>query len=126
MKLTPFETTVLAGWEDVYKKSQVSLWILLAIRERKGFVEEIRTFIKSHGRIGMSEQSLYRSLRRLESATLLTSHMVPNRAGPDKKHFALSQEGTHVVEAFLDRNITAIFFTSRNKGLFGHIGEKLS
>ncbi|MFZ1458477.1 MAG: PadR family transcriptional regulator [Candidatus Saccharimonadales bacterium] len=120
MKLTPFESTMLSGWEDVYRKSQVSLWILIAIREEKGFVEEIRTFIHRHGDVDMSEQSLYRSLRRLESATLIQSRSVENPKGPDRKYFSLSPEGGHVLGAFIERNITAMFLSSPNNDLFSN------
>ena len=118
MKLTPFETTMLSGWEDVYRKSQVSLWILVAIREEKGFVEGIRIFIRSRGDVDMSEQSLYRSLRRLESATLIQSRSIANPKGPDRKYFSLTPEGSRVLAAFIERNITRMFLTSRNRSLF--------
>lgn len=120
MKLTPFESMMLTGWEDVYRKSQVSLWILIAIREGKGFVEDIRIFISSHGAIEMSEQSLYRSLRRLESATLVVARVVANPKGPDRKYFELSPEGSRVLTAFIQRNVLDMFFSPRNTHLFNN------
>lgn len=118
MKLTPFETTMLTAWEDVYRKSQVSLWILVAIREGKGFVEDIRVFISTYGDIEMSEQSLYRSLRRLESSTLLDTKTIANPKGPDKKYFELSPEGSRVLAHFIERNITSKFIDTNLRDVF--------
>lgn len=125
MKLTPFETTVLEGWEDVYKKTQVSLWLLLAMREGERYVEDIRLFMKKHASIEIADPSLYRSLRRFEAAALAKSTAVKSKqGGPDKKKFVLTREGLAVLEAFLARNIRRQYFSTRNEYLF--VKEKSS
>ena len=110
MRLSKFETTLLTGWEDVYKKAQVSLWILLAVQQNKGFVDEIRYFMSNQARLEVAEQSLYRSLRRLESATMVKSIKVFSPGGPDKKQFHLTSEGSRVLQAFIIRNIGEIYY----------------
>ena len=124
MKLNPFESTILEGWETVHKKAQMSLWILLAIRERKGFAEEILRFIKQHADLEPGEQSLYRSLRRLESATIVKSVKVDNSAGPDRKLFTLTNEGQRVLESFIERNIVRPILSPSHQSLFISNKEK--
>lgn len=118
MKLTTFESTMLQGWELVHNKAQLSLWVMIAIRQGNGFADDIISFVKVHAKLEPESQSLYRSLRRLESATLLDSVRVPNASGPDKKQFALTVEGEHVLQAFIDRNITGVIIKGNQKGFF--------
>ena len=53
------------------KKGQLTLWIFMALRESKKYVDEIKTFIveKSGGTIRCEEQSLYRALRKMNTFT---------------------------------------------------------
>lgn len=125
MKLSPFESTMLQGWEDVYKKSQLSLWILVAVREGKEYAEDIKHYIKHSADLDTGEQSLYRSLRRLESGTLLDSIKVNNPGGPDKKRFVLTPEGSHVLAAFIARNITHVYFAPERATLFTSVNKRV-
>ena len=116
MKLTPFESTMLEGWEYVYNKAQLSLWIMVAIRQKKEFAEEILAFIQEHAGLEPEGQSLYRSLRRLESSTLVQSEKIASGGGPDKKRFTLTTAGTNVLEAFIERNINAVIIQGSKRG----------
>ena len=120
MQLTEFESVLLEGWEQVHAKSQMSLWILVAIRERNEFAEDIGDFIKTNANLDPEGQSLYRSLRRLEKATLITSRRQKSSGGPDKKQFSLTDAGTHVLEAFIQRNIVDIILRADTNGYFTH------
>ena len=118
MKLTPFESTMLSGWEQVYNKGQVTLWILVAIRQKKEFADDILVFIKEQAGLDPEEQSLYRSLRRLEKSTLIQSEKVAGVGGPDKKRFSLTLAGKNVLDAFIERNINKIIIKGHKNGLF--------
>lgn len=118
MKLTAFESTMLNGWELTYNKAQLSLWIMIAIRQKKEFVYEISHFIKIHARLVPENQSLYRSLRRLENATLIESELVPGASGPDKKRFYITTAGANLLDAFIERNIYDIIIRGEEKGFF--------
>ena len=118
MKLTPFESTTLEGWEQVYAKAQLSLWIMVAIRQEQEYVEDIINFIKQYARLEPETQSLYRSLRRLEQATLIQSTKVTNTAGPDKKRFGLTEAGENVLSSFIRRNIHDIIIRGDQHGFF--------
>lgn len=117
MKLAAFESTMLDGWEQVYNKAQLTLWIMIAIRQKKEFADDILIFIKKHARLEPESQSLYRSLRRLEQSTLIDSTKVSSVGGPDRKQFRLTEAGENVLKAFIERNIHQIIISGAKKGL---------
>lgn len=125
MKLTTFETTMLQGWEQVHNKAQLSLWILVAIGQKKGCVDEILAFIRRYTTITTEGQSLYRSLRRLEGSTLIESIKVPSAGGPYKKQFVLTEAGERVLGAFVERNVTNTIVYAHKKGFFNVIKRGL-
>ena len=118
MKLTPFELTMLSGWELVHNKGQLTLWIMVAIRQKKEFAEDILVFIKESADLDPEGQSLYRSLRRLEKSTLVQSQKVASPGGPDKKRFTLTAAGKNVLDAFIERDINRIIIQGYKDGLF--------
>jgi DNA-binding PadR family transcriptional regulator len=124
MKLTPFETVLLQGWEEVHKKSQLSLWILITIYRGRGLVSDIQTDIRSHAGLEVADQSLYRSLRRLESAQLIISSTEVNPDGPDRKLYRITETGNRVLAAFIERNILSVFQTQEYQKLFKDIVSK--
>lgn len=109
---------MLEGWEQVYNKSQLSLWIMVAIRQKKEFAEDILEFIEQYAGLVPESQSLYRSLRRLEQSTLIESTKIASSNGPDKKKFALTEAGENVLQAFIERNINNIIIKGSKLGFF--------
>ena len=109
---------MLEGWEQVYNKTQLSLWIMIAIRQKKEFAEDILAFVQQHAGLEPESQSLYRSLRRLEQSTLLVSTKQASHGGPDKKRFTLTVAGEHVLDAFIERNINTIILQGKKQGFF--------
>jgi len=112
--------TLLLGWEEVYKKSQLTLWILLALREGEKSMGDIKIFIKQRAMdtIDADDKSMYRALRRFDEADLIKFTLSSNPAGPDIKLWTLTQVGTWVLTNFIERNINNIFFCAQNKSLF--------
>ena len=95
-------------WDDVYKKGQLSFWVLLAIYEDKKYAVEITDFMKavSNGDFVVKEQSLYRALRRFKSMGLVTiSEEDSPTSGPKRKYYGLSPIGIAVLKEFTIRNI---------------------
>ena len=37
---------LLSAWEETYKKGQLTLWIFLALKEDKKYVDELATMMK--------------------------------------------------------------------------------
>jgi DNA-binding PadR family transcriptional regulator len=109
---------LLESWEATYKKGQLSLWILLALKEGPKYLPEIQDFIREASRdsISCEDQSLYRALRKFTVVEMVQFDLHKGDRGPDKKHYALTDLGTEILDAFTQRNIKP-FFTTRLQNL---------
>lgn len=104
---------LLNAWEDTYKKGQLTLWIFLALRDGKKYVDEIKSFIneKSKGTISCEEQSLYRCLRKYEHIEVVSHQLKKGNKGPDRKYYFLNSLGNNLLQQFIDRNIKLFYST---------------
>lgn len=102
---------LLEAWESTYKKGQLTLWIFMALRDGKKYVDEIKYFIedKTEGSISCEEQSLYRALRKYEHLDILGYEKRAGNKGPDRKYYYLSEIGKKLFDRFIDRNIKLFF-----------------
>ncbi|MEX2008022.1 MAG: PadR family transcriptional regulator [Candidatus Spechtbacterales bacterium] len=119
-KLTPFEEKIVATWEDVYKKGQLTLWILLSLKAGPKHMTEMKEFIASvtNATFKVDDQSLYRALRRFHKMDLVAYREEPSvRGGPKIKVYSLTPVGRHVLEGFVERNITNVLYTSKVRSL---------
>lgn len=95
-------------WDDVYKKGQLGVWILLSIYESRKYTAEIIEFMDtaSNGHFSVKEQSLYRALRRFKDMGLVevTEEQSPN-SGPKRKYYELTDLGEVVLGRFTSLNI---------------------
>lgn len=114
-EIDTFEHTLLAGWEDIYKKSQLTLWILLALKDAPKHMAEIKQFIVTISGDAMiaDDQSMYRALRRFKDAQMVNFTMRAGQKGPDLKQYYLTSVGRNVLARFLDRNITNVFYSEQ-------------
>lgn len=99
---------LVADWDEVYKKGQLSLWVLLAIYDGKKYAAQITDFMNeaSGGAFEVKEQSLYRALRRFGTMGLVTtsSEQSPT-SGPKRKYYTLTAEGAAVLSQFVSLHI---------------------
>lgn len=109
--LTPYEQRLLAGWEDVHKKSQLTLWILLSLKDGPKHMADMKAFIyaMTNQLITADDKSMYRALRRYYDADMVTFHEVPSENGPDRKIYELTKTGQAVLDHFIERTISSIF-----------------
>lgn len=116
--LTPYEQTLLDGWEAVYKKGQLTLWILLALKDRPRHMAAISEFIthSTNHTLAADTQSMYRALRRYHKAELV-GFTAQKGSGPDRKVYHLTVAGQHVLDAFIKRNVSSIFYDPTIKRL---------
>lgn len=102
---------LVADWDDVYKKGQLSLWVLLAISEQERYAQEITEYMyrASDGAFEVKEQSLYRALRRFKSMGLvqIIERESPN-SGPKRKYYSLTLAGETVLGRFINLHITPL------------------
>jgi DNA-binding PadR family transcriptional regulator len=97
---------LLEGWEEVFKKGQLTLWILLALKDGPKHMAEIKRFIdeSTNGTVTVDDQSMYRALRRYYETELADYATAPGH-GPDRKVYRLSALGERVLRQFVRRNI---------------------
>ncbi len=112
MELTDYENKLLHGWEDVHKKGQLTLWVLLALKDGPKYMANIKRFISTatSGTLEADDQSMYRALRRYYDAEMVDYQEKPGKNGPDRKVYSLTSTGSHVLSGFVRRNITNVYF----------------
>src|SRR5262245_43232916 len=99
--------TYLLQWEDTYKKGLLSFWILLQLACRETYPYEMRGEIAriSGQTILVDDNSIYRALRRFDSAGLVESTSHASESGPARRYFRLSAKGRSLLGRFARRNI---------------------
>jgi len=110
MDLDEYESKLLEGWEDVFKKGQLTLWIMLALKDGPKHMTEIKQFISeaTNGTLSADDKSLYRALRRYYDTELVDFNAEPGKGGPDLKIYSLTDVGRKVLAMFTKRNITDV------------------
>ncbi|HEY5548340.1 MAG TPA: PadR family transcriptional regulator [Coriobacteriia bacterium] len=105
--LDAWELKLLEGWEDVFKRGQLTFWVLLALRDGPKHMAEIRQWLTDigDGALTVEERSLYRALQRFHDSELVKSTSVSGNRGPDRKVYELSPIGERVLVAFIERDI---------------------
>lgn len=98
---------LLEAWEETYKKGQLTLWILLALKDGDKYSDEIMQFISETSLHTMTceEQSLYRILRKFEHLGIVSTYSGKGNKGPDRKYIKLTALGITLLQKFIDRNI---------------------
>lgn len=122
-KLDRYERKLLAGWEEIYKKGQLTLWTMLALKDGPKHMTEIKQFMAkaTKGALTVDDKSMYRALRRYYDAELVNFKQKPGKAGPDFKIYYLSDIGKKVLNEFIERNITNVFYKPEIKALIGKV-----
>ncbi|MEO9483988.1 MAG: PadR family transcriptional regulator [Ekhidna sp.] len=109
-----YQSALLAGWEETYKKGQLTFWLLLSLRDEPLYVTEIQTFIKNitADTISCEDQSLYRALRKYYDLEIVDFELRQGHKGPDRKYYFLTKIGKKLLSDFTQRNIS-IFYTKK-------------
>ncbi len=111
-RLDAYERKVLDGWEEIYKRGLLTMWVLLAVRDQARYAAEIAGFVADHtrGTVTVDDRSLYRALRRLARLELIAETPGPGaRTGADRKYHRLTATGARVLDAFIDRHVRPIY-----------------
>ncbi|MDB5176954.1 MAG: hypothetical protein JWN75_622 [Candidatus Saccharibacteria bacterium] len=106
--LSTNEKELLESWEEIYKRGHLTFWVLLALWRRPLEYSEITERIDqlSMGTCTVTEQSLYRALRRFDDAGLINV-----QPGKDKrsKQYTLTLTGRLVLQHFTQRTIQPFY-----------------
>lgn len=111
MKKNDLLTDLLIAWEDTYKKGQLTLWIFLALKDSKKYVDEIKIFVEAKSNYTMTceEQSLYRNLRKYLHLGVVNFESGKGNKGPERKYYYLTDLGLQLLDQFIERNISLFF-----------------
>lgn len=111
-QLDEYERKLLESWEEVFKKGQLTLWIMLSLMDGPKHMAEIRAFIAqaTASTLTADDQSIYRALRRYFDTEMVDFTTEPGDSGPDRKVYRLTKIGDKVLAAFVQRNIVAIWY----------------
>lgn len=99
---------LLYDWNEVYKKSFLSFWILLSLSDGAKYTAEIAAFLSEYGNgnLDVKEQSLYRALRRFKAMKIISiNERRSPQGGPDRKYFTLSATGSALLREFTRQNV---------------------
>lgn len=100
--------TLVYEWDEVYKKGQLGLWVLLSLHDGKKYAAEISEFMyrATNGTFEVQEQSLYRALRRFKGMEMVSvvEEDSPN-GGPKRKFYELTPVGREVLARFIELHI---------------------
>lgn len=112
MELNQYERELLTGWEEIYKKGQLTMWILLAIHDEPKHMVAIKSYVENmtDGKITADDKSLYRALRRYNDAEIVAYRMTGNDSGPDYKAYYLTETGRRLLAAFIKNHMTGLLF----------------
>ena len=98
-------------WDEVYKKGQLSLWVLLSLCDGKKYAAEIAEFMNqsTDGTFEVQEQSLYRALRRFKGMRMVSvSEEDSPNGGPKRKFYELTDIGTAVLARFIELHVSPL------------------
>lgn len=113
-----YEERLLSTWEAVYKKGQLTLWILLSLKAHDMHMADIKQLIerRTKGILTADDKSMYRALRRFHQMDLISYHDSPStKGGPDRKLYFLTDSGRRILKSFIKRNIVNVYFTKENQ-----------
>ena len=86
---------MLAQWEEVYKRSLLSFWLLLLLSEQEMYAYKMGDAIRqmSQGTVDADDNSIYRALRRFSNSGLVASEKRQSDRGPARRYFWLTPSG---------------------------------
>lgn len=98
---------ILKNWEEIHKQGMVMFWLLTVLQKKAADVDTIQISIQelSQKTFSVTEQSLYRSLRKYLQQGLVDYWFEPSSRGPNKKIWFLTETGELVYKDFVKKNI---------------------
>ena len=116
---------LVRDWEAIYKKGQLTLWILLSLHDSPKRIGEIKAFIEvaTNGQFSVDDQSVYRALRRYYDTEFVDFTFLSNPNGPDWKVYSLTPLGQSVLRRFSQRNFISVLYKPEIQSLIERSAE---
>jgi len=102
---------LVSEWDEVYKKGQLGLWVLLSLYGHKRYAAEISQYMyaATGGTFEVKEQSLYRALRRFKGMKMISvTEEDSSNGGPKRKFYELTPVGQEVLARFIGLHLTPL------------------
>ena len=80
-------------------KGVLDVAVLAVIRDEDGYGYDIVRRLRAAGIVDVGDASVYGTLRRLYSAGMLTSYVVPSEGGPHRKYYGINAQGSSMLVA---------------------------
>ncbi len=74
-------------------KGALDLVVLAVVEEEDGYGYDVVRQLRAAGFDDVGDASVYGTLRRLYSAGLLASYVVPSESGPHRKYYGITPQG---------------------------------
>ena len=74
-------------------KGALDLMVLAVVEEEDGYGYDVVRRLRAAGFDDVGDASVYGTLRRLYSAGLLASYVVPSESGPHRKYYGITPQG---------------------------------
>lgn len=103
--------SLVDDWDEVYRRSQLTLWVLLSLAHGEKYSAEIAQFMAdaTNDVFVVQEQSLYRALRRFKRMGLVRITERDSPQGPKRKYYSLTDMGEEVLRHFLQLHIQPMY-----------------
>jgi PadR family transcriptional regulator PadR len=103
---------LVQDWEAIYKKGQLTFWVLLSLYDSPKRMDEIKEFIDdvTNSQFSVDDQSMYRALRRYYDTEFVAFDFQKNPNGPDWKIYSITPLGRSVLTQFTRRNIISVLY----------------
>ena len=111
------------GWEDVFKKGQLTLWVLLSLYDGPKHMAEIRAYVRTatNGQVSVDTVSLYRALRRYYDNELTDMVAAPGKGS--RQGYSLTPIGHEVLRRFVSHNIVYTLYKPDIRQLIERIAQ---
>ncbi|KAA0973557.1 PadR family transcriptional regulator [Paeniglutamicibacter gangotriensis] len=80
-------------------KGVLDVAVLAVLRDEDGYGYDIVRRLRAAGITEIGDASVYGTLRRLYAAGALSTYVVPSEGGPNRKYYALKDEGAAMLES---------------------------
>lgn len=93
-ELEEYQTELINKWEELHKKSMVTLLILFALTESPMWSKELEQWLKKTSGWELNERSLHRTLKRMAKLGLIQYKEVDApKTGASRKVYMISESG---------------------------------
>ncbi len=106
------DTILLKDLEEIHKRSQLGLWLLVSLKSSPIHVSQIKNYFTEHyPAMNVDSKSIYRTLRRFSDAGVVSYTLQTSPSGPDYKVYGLTEKGDRLLTKFLNIHVMPVYYS---------------